>query len=131
MQVKSKVNVRIFDDTGEKDCLFAPDDVRAEVTNNNHTEQMSGRFVIAASGSLALPFGTVNTVHGIFIRTLTDFELTLDGSATPIVMTKPSGLGTNDPIKFYADASITSATIDNPSATATLVGYYAVWGDAT
>ena len=130
MRVKSKVNVRIFDDQTEKDVLFGPDDDRAEVVNNNHQEWWGGRFVIAPSGNLTLPLGTVGTVRGLFVRTITDFNISINGGAA-INIIKASGTATTDPVKFYMDGTLTTVQVTNVSASADLVGYYAVWGDPT
>ena len=128
MRVKSKVNVRIYDDANEKDILFAPDDVRAEVINSNHQEWAGGKFVIAPSGNLVLPLGTVGTVRGIYIRTITDFDLSLNGNPAINVL-KSLGTAAADPVKFYLDGTLASAQVTNVSAAVNLEGYYAVWGD--
>ena len=129
MRVKSKVNVRLYTNSTERDILFAPDDIDAEYTTDEYGEENSSQFSIAATANTNLSLGTVGAVSGIFICAHGDFDLVLNGAAFALEVRRPSDAAASDPAKIYLDCSVTSVNIENVHATLPLVGYYAVWGD--
>ena len=131
MRVKSLVNVRIYEGTNERDVLFGPSVDDAIVNMDTYNESHSGRFRVDATGSLSLGLGALQACRGIFIRATGDFDLTLNGLASPLQIRRRTAATATEQISFYFDGIVTSASITNPSPTAVLNGYFAMWGDQT
>jgi len=135
MRIISKTNVQIFDDTEKKDCLYAPDDKKSEITLDNFQRMASGRFEIAAASDETLSFGDVTVVRGFIVHLQPD-----SGAALPSTTLNINGLGV---LPFGEPSSgkgafvrmdggpFTSLEIANLSTTQVLRGRYAVWGDST
>ena len=131
MRVKSLVNVRIYEGTNERDVLFGPSVDDATVNMDSYNESHSGRFRVDASGSLSLGLGALQACRGVFIRATGDFDLTLNGSATPMQIRRRTGATASESVSVYLDCVVTSASITNTSSTTVLNGYFAMWGDQT
>lgn len=131
MRVRSKVNLRVYDATNEQDVLFAPADAGADLIADNFAEVSSGRFNIAASGSFAVPLGTVNAARCLYIRAVGDVDVTLNGAAAPIQVRRFPGAAATAPARLYLEGIVTSVTIVNSSSTSAVEGWYCIVGDAT
>ena len=131
MRVKSLVNVRIYEGTNERDVLFGPSVDDAVVNMDTYNESHSGRFRVDASGTLSLGLGALQACRGMFIRATGDFDLTLNGGASPLQIRRRTAATATEPVSFYFDGVVTSASIVNPSASTVLNGYFAMWGDQT
>jgi hypothetical protein len=130
MRVRSLVNVRIFESTNERDLLFGPSVDDATVIMDTYNEAHSGRFQVAAAGTISLGLGSLQACRGCFIRAFGDFDLSVNGGAVIQVRRRPSAAAT-DMASFYVDGVVTSISVTNTSATAVLGGYFAMWGDPT
>lgn len=130
MRVKSLVNVRIYESTNERDLLFGPSVDDATSTVDSYNETHSGRFQVAASTTISLGLGSLQSCRGLFIRAFGDFDLAVNGAAPIQVRRRPSAAAT-EMASFYVDGVVTSATVTNASASAVLGGYFAMWGDPT
>lgn len=131
MRVKSLVNVRIYEGTNERDVLFGPSVDDAIVNMDTYNEAHTGRFRVDTSSSLSLGLGALQNCRGLFIRTTGDFDLTLNGAAAPLQVRRRTAATATEPVSFYFDGVVTSASITNTSASAVLNGYFAMWGDQT
>ena len=136
IRILHTVNPRIFDDTDQKDCLFAPNEDLAEVLLDNFTLMTSGKFSIPASSAESIPFGDVTVVKGYYIQlqpssTSTLLALaTIDVNALGPLPFEPGAAG--KPAKtFHEGGPITSISIANLDVALVLEGRFAVWGDLT
>ena len=131
MRLKHKVNLRAWEDTAQKNCLFAPDDVLSEITLDGFQRIVSGRFNIAGAATEALSFGDVDTVYGLIIIVDGTIGFDLDLNGLGVVPYRPGGTGTGAKTKYFGEALISSASITNPDAATAINGSWAAWGDPT
>ena len=128
MRVTHVVNPVVTDDAEGLDELFALNETKAKVVIDNYTKIASGRFSVVALGTEAINFGDVADVRAIYIKADNDFNFRQDGSLTPLRIRRPNALvGTT--ARMFAESQLTSATIENLSATLVLRGVWMVYGD--
>ena len=135
IHIKTKVNVRAWEQVEEDDILYAPDDNLVEDVINNMGHIVSGRLTIADAATANLPLDGLTTVRGLIFRSDQDVTISINGGAA-IPIKKPSAGTTDNPTyaKFYMDGTIASLAITKPTSVPTApatpaIIRYAVFGD--
>lgn len=124
MQVRSKINVQVFDDSDAKNPLFAMADTTAEVRLDGFTKYTSGKFSVLSGANENLSLGDITTVRGFWIQADNDFNLTLNGgSAIAMKVGKTGGIA-----KGALECTVSSLNVAAPGAV-TVTGTYVVYGD--
>ena len=126
MRVRHKVNLKAFVDSTQKDALFSLDDAASEVVTDGFAEQNSGISVLPATTPFTIPFGSVNDVRGIFLKSTGDYTVSFNGGTPLLVRRAVTGTGFAPSNKVLLEATLTSVVVV-PAAPMTLS--YAVWGD--
>lgn len=134
IRVKSKVNVKIWEDTSEKDYYFGPDDTLAEQTYDSYTKTFAGKFTINPSTSETLSKGDITTVKGFYLELQGPSDgtamaaATVNVNATGAVPLEQPGSGLN--AKAYLEGgTYSSVEVANTDPALTLTGRYAMWGE--
>lgn len=130
MRVVQKVNIQMFTDTGQlSSYLNLSDDAATQVVDNMQAGKWDA-FNIAASATYTIPFADnqPTSVRSLWIRAQGDFDITLNGSATPIQVRRPNTLAGTF-ANFYFDGVVTSVVITNQTTAAVLSGLWAMTGD--
>lgn len=132
MRIRTKCNVRIFEDTAEKNGLLTGDDEAAEVILDGPQEANVIKADILAAGVFNVPLGSVGAPSGLFLKSTGDFDLVLNGG-TPLQVrreqTKAGVANKAAVVKFYFEGTLASATITALTANITVTG--ATWGDSS
>lgn len=122
--------VRHFNDAGSQDVLFAPSNLETAIAFSNMKEQVSNKFEIAASGSLALTYGSVGAPKGLYILCEGDanVDITIGLITLTIPIRRSSSTVAKENVPLLIPAATSAVTISNPG-TSTLIGRYDIWGD--
>jgi hypothetical protein len=116
LRIKHKVNLRAWEEQEQLNALFAPDDVRSEITIDNMEHLSSGKITVEDATNEDIPLPDIQTVCGVFIMSDQDIDLKLDGEGTPHHLKRPSP-GTSDAptyCKFFFEGSLTSVNVAKP-----------------
>ena len=126
MRIKHKINLHVYDDTDGKNKLFAPDDTLAEVVLDGFTKYTAGRFSVTGGANENLALGDITSIRGFWIQADNDFNLTINGAASPLQMRlgKTGGVA-----KGSLECIVTSLNVAAPTAGVTVSGIYCVYGD--
>jgi hypothetical protein len=134
MEVRPKVNVRVFDDTAAKEVLFGPSDAAAERSLGSYREFSAGKLEKAADATyFDLPLGAVAAVKGFILKSDKDLDVKLNGGSQVIQLRLPLRTGTvaeptpSDFLVLYMDAVITQIQVDAPTDPALVT--FCLWGD--
>lgn len=132
MRIKTKINVRAWEDAEMKNVLFAPDDKLAEVTIDNMGVVTSGVLKVENDSNMSLPFGDLVSLRGVFLKSDQNILITLN-SGDQESLESPSEGTDDDPTycHYFFEGTITAFNIekaDSDPATDANVRYI-VWGD--
>ncbi len=131
MRLRHKVNVFIADDADLEFPLFGDDDAAKQLEQIDIFEKFSsGKFEIAASGTEAIPFGDVTVVRGILIKADAAFDVIFNGGGDTFNFTL-ADTQSGRKSRCFMEATLSAASVTNPSTTVALTGTYLVWGDPT
>lgn len=128
LRVRRKVWVNSFRDTALKDGVYRPDEVERLVQSDAFDQWGGHSFDIAAAGNLDLSFVGVDNALGIYLEVnVSNVEVTINGSDTPIIMSLPT---TGEPACLFLEAAITSINVKAPAGSA-VDGHFHIWGKET
>lgn len=128
MRIKHSILLDIGLDADMKDLVFQTDDTLAQVVIDGYTKVNVATIAVIAGATEAVPLGDVAVLRGMYLKADQDCVLKLNGGIESISL-KRAAAGTNDRAKFFAEMSMTGATI---TAGATAVNVVCVvWGDPT
>ncbi len=132
IHMKTKVNVRAWEEVEEDNILFAPDDNLVEDVVDNMDHIVTGKLTIPDSGTVNIPIDDITTVRGCYFRADQDVDISIDGGPTQHLH-KP-GTGTPDNptyCKLYMDGTFTTLAVTKPHDPLNTPANvrYAVWGD--
>ena len=127
IRLKTKINVRIAEDTDMNNLLFAPKDDLAEVTIDGYEKSVSGVLKVDANTTEALSLGDVDTPKGLYLRVDNDCLVNINGLGN--IQLRRSSVATGVVAKLAIEADITSVSITAPT-TSDVRGVWAIWGDA-
>lgn len=130
MRIRSKILIAIYNDTAQKEALFAPSDAGSERTLTQFTEMCSGRMLIDNNDTFTVPKGTIDEVCGVSIRADKDITLTFDGDNVIALKRPPAaGDGLFEDVVFAADMAFTTLEITSTDGVSDVTGTFVVWGD--
>lgn len=132
MRIKTKVNVRVWEEAEQFNLLYGPDDKLQETVIDNMQIVNSGLLAIEDETDMDLPLPDLQTVQGLHIRSDQDVVITIN-AGDPITLIRPSAGSTDAPThcSLFIEATITSLNIAKPATTpaATANVRFVVWGN--
>lgn len=129
IRLKHNVLVQLSTDTAGDKKLYYPDSSAVIIDSFDH--QTTKNVQVAAAASEAMNLSDVTDVRGVYLEVDGDIDVIIDGSATPISLTREPGAGTGDVARLFLEASISSITLDNTGGAAAVNGLLVLWGDPT
>lgn len=139
MHTKIKAVLKIWDDEDERIPLFAPPEDRfLELIVNGYQEYSSGRFKLAGTETLAIPFGSVATPRVLFLRIegADGADVTINGGTARQIRpaTDDASAAESTPAALYLETSddLTSVEIAHPgdADADAIAGFWVLVGDA-
>lgn len=132
VHIKTKINVRVWEEVEEDNILFAPDDNLVEDVIDNMQHIVSGRLTIADAATASIPMDDITTVMGLMFRSDQDVDISINGGAA-IHLHRPSAGTPDNPTycKLYLDCTIASLAITKPTTVPPVAANvrYCVFGD--
>ncbi len=130
MRIENLVWTKITEDSAGKDGLWTPDQTLNTEVVTNMTRMTGGVFSIDASSTEALSFGDVTSAYAIYIEVDNDFNVVFNGGADTFNFVR-ADTTSGRKARCWMEATLTSVSITNPSASASISGRYVVYGNPT
>lgn len=130
MRIRYKVNATIDEGNDGRNMILAPEDAAAEVILDGPQEASVVRVHLDAAATLVVPFGSITSAQGLYIKSSGDFNLNINGNIMlPVrrgVAAASGGLKASI-VKFFFEGTITNVSL---TASESLTLTAAIWGDS-